>query len=297
MIKVSSLPLGLLASALVAGSALGQSQRLPQAPVFAPPPMPMASSTSGFYLRGDVGANANVLRGLAQDDLARNGGTFINKSVGNTASVGVGAGYRINENARIDATWELRSTATLKGTDNVRILNGRGQEVADLYTHYDGSVSSQVAMVNAYYDIGNWNGLTPFVGVGIGVARNTVSGLTTLSSSTINSYSATAPYALTGSLKDQTSGHAADRTRYNFAWSLTAGLAYAVNDRLSLEMAYRYMDLGKNAASSVIDCTCDSQGQPLKITRLSSHDLKLGMRWNFGDAPRPAAHYPVVTKY
>lgn len=297
MTKFSSVSFGLLTATLMAGAALAQGQRQLQAPEYAAPAMHSGASGGGFYLRGDVGANANVLRGLAQDDLAMNGGTFINKSVGNTASVGVGVGYRFNENVRVDATWELRSTASLKGTDNVRILNGRGQEVADLYTHYDGSVSSQVAMVNAYYDIGNWNGLTPFVGVGIGVARNTVSGLTTLSSSTINSYSATAPYALTGTLKDHTTGHAADRTRYNFAWSLTAGLAYAVSDRLSLEMAYRYMDLGKNAASSVIDCTCDSQGQPLKITRLSSHDLKLGMRWNFGDVPRPVAHYPVVTKY
>lgn len=297
MTRQSSLLLGALAAVAMSGSVFAQSTRLPQAPEFAPPPLRSTAGDSGFYLRGDVAANGTVLRGLSQDDLSRNGGSFISKSLGNTASVGVGAGFRFNDNVRVDATWELRTSADLKATDNVRYLNGRGQEVADLYTHYEGSVSSQVAMVNAYYDIGTWNRLTPFVGAGIGFARNTVSGLTTASSSTINTYSASAPYALTGTLKDHTSGYSADRTRYNFAWSLTAGFAYAISDRLTLEMAYRYMDLGKNAASSVIDCTCDSQGQPLKITRLSSHDVKLGMRWQFGDVARPAPQFPIVTKY
>ncbi|MCA0422557.1 MAG: outer membrane beta-barrel protein [Proteobacteria bacterium] len=288
-----------LAMLVLTGTASAQVLRGPAPPDFSPPPLrPAAPATeSGFYLRGDVAANANVIRGLRQDDLGRNGGSFINKSIGNTAGVAVGVGYRFTPNVRVDATWELRSTANLKATDNVRLVNGRGQRVADLYTHYDGNISSQVALVSAYYDFGNWNGFTPFVGASVGIARNKVSGLTTQSSSTINVYSNTAPYALTGTLNDATTGHAADRTRTNFAWGLTAGAGYAINDRLTLEMAYRYMDLGKNAASNIIDCVCGSQGQPLRVTRLTSHDVKLGMRWAFGETPRPVPQYPVVTKY
>lgn len=279
--------------------ASAQGLRLTPAPgAVTPVPHPVPAAASGWYLRGDVAANANQIGSLKQDNLTLNGGSFLSKSASNTASVGVGVGYRFNDTLRVDATWELRTGSNLKAVDNVRILNSRGQTAADIYSVYDGNIGTQVALLNAYIDLANWNGLTPFIGASIGVARNSISGLTTSNASTLNIYSATAPYDLTSRISDASSGYSPDRVRYSFAWGLTAGLAYAVSDRLTLEMAYRYLNLGNGAQTSLIHCTCGTIGTPLKVGNLSSHDAKLGMRWTFSDTPRVMSHYqPVVAKY
>jgi opacity protein-like surface antigen len=290
---------GALLMTLLAPAASAQGLRLSPTPgAVSPVPQPMPVAQSGWYLRGDVAANVNMLGSLSQQDLTNNGGSFLSKSTSNTASVAVGVGYRINPNVRVDATWELRTGSNLKAADNVRIINSQGQTAADIYTIYDANLGSQVGLVSAYFDLGNWNGLTPFVGASIGVARNTVSGLTTASHSTLNFYSTSPPYALAGRLSETSGGYATDKTKYSFAWGLTAGLAYEVSDRLTLEMAYRYLNLGSGAQTNIIQCTCGTIGSPLKVGSLSSHDVKLGMRWNFSDTPRVAmAYQPVVAKY
>lgn len=259
---------------------------------------PGAVETSGWYLRGDAGLNAVVSATPKQSDLAANGGRFLNHSLTNTASFGAGVGYRVNENVRFDATWELRTASNLKATTNVRILNARGQLAADIYSLYDGNLGSQVGLLNAYYDFANWRGFTPFVGVSAGLSRNTVSGLTTTGHSIVNIYSNVAPFNLLSQITENTGGYAPNKTKYSFAWGLTAGVGYAINDKLTLEAAYRYLNLGSGAATSVIQCTCGTTGQPIKIGTLASHDLKFGMRWNFNEpTPVVASRQPLVTKY
>ncbi len=260
-----------------------------------------APVAAGWYLRADVGLNAPGSGDPSQADLASNGGRFIDHSMTRTGSLAVGAGYRFSPNIRLDATLELRSGSTFKAVDNVRITNGRGQTAADIYSLYDATVESQVAMVTGYYDFTTWRGLTPFVGASIGLARNTVTGLTSANQSTVNLYSNVAPYDLTSQLAESSSSYSNKKTLYNFAWGLTAGAGYAVSDRLTIEGAYRYLNLGGSAASDMINCTCGSNGQPLKVGTIDSHDLKVGLRWALDDpAPAPRAatlREPVIAKY
>lgn len=259
-----------------------------------------SGEASGWYIRGGVGLNAMSAGGLSQPDLAANGGSFIDQSVTNTASIDLGVGYRFNSKLRVDATWELRTGANLKAVDNVRILNGRGQTAADIYSSYDANIHSQVALVNAYYDIGTWHGFTPFVGASLGVARNTISGLSGVNNSTINIYDNVAPYNLTSQINETSSSYSHTKTRYNLAWGLSAGLGYAVNENLTLEASGRYLNLGSGASTSLINCTCGSTGQPIKVGAMESIDMRLGMRWNFSDAPKAAPMAiprPVSTKF
>ncbi len=46
---------------------------------------------------------------------------------------------------------------------------------------YDGKVDSLTALFNAYVDLGNWGGLTPYVGAGIGASRTNVRELSAMS--------------------------------------------------------------------------------------------------------------------
>lgn len=243
---------------------------------------------AGWYLRGDFGVNAPG-GGLSptQEETSANGGSFVDSSLSRTASVDLGVGYRFTPNFRVDGTFEMRSGSTFRGTSNVLIPNSRGQTAADIYGFYDGQVESQVALLNGYYDIGTWKGITPFVSASVGVARNTVSGLTSSNDATINTYSNVAPFALTGSLNDHSTSYSAKKTTYGFAWGLGTGAAMAVNDRLSIEASYRYLNLGNAAASSLLNCSCGSTGSAVKLGSIDSHDLRLGMRWSLDDpAPR-----------
>lgn len=261
-------------------------------------PPAVVEDASGWYIRGNVGINVAGMGGLSQADLAANGGSFITRSVTNTASIDLGVGYRFNSNLRVDATWELRTGSDLKAVSNVRILNGRGQTAADLYSSYDADIQSQVALVNAYYDIGTWHGFTPFVGASVGMARNTIQGLHGVNNSTINIYDNTAPYALQSQLHETSGAYSRAKTRYNLAWGLSAGLAYAVNENLTLEGSARYLNLGSGASTSLINCTCGGVGQPIKVKQLDSVDLRLGMRWAFNAPPAPIAiPRPVSTKF
>lgn len=256
----------------------------------------------GWYLRGDFGVNSPGGLSLSQPETTANGGDFTDASLSRTASIDLGVGYRFSPNLRLDGTFELRSASTLRGTSNVRILNSRGQTAADIYGYYDGQVESQVLLVNGYYDFDPWRGITPFVGASVGVARNTVTGLTSSNDSTINIYSNVAPFALTNSINDHSTSSSAKKSTYAFAWALTGGASVPITDRLTLEGSYRYLNLGTTATSSLLNCSCGSTGQPLKLGTLDSHDLRLGMRWSLDDpaqrrAPVVPAREPVRALY
>jgi len=80
--------------------------------------------------------------------------------------------------------------------------------------------SSTVAQANLYWDIATIAGFTPYVGAGAGFA------ITTLD----------APAALGPSGND-----------WRFAWSASAGVSYAFGPDFSLDLSYRYLDMGAPA--------------------------------------------------
>lgn len=252
------------------------------------------SAIKGWYLRADTGINMLGLDDLSQPDLTSNGGSFIAQSTTNTASIGFGAGYRFNDQLRIDGTWEVRTASNLDAVSNIQIMNARNQLAADIYTSYDAEVETQLALLNAYYDIGTWGRLTPFIGGSIGAARNTVKGVNGNNNASINFYDSNPPHSLVNTLTESSSIFAQPKTKTNLAWAVTAGLAYAANDNLTLEGSVRYADLGSTASTNIINCTCGATGQPLELGRLSSLDFRVGMRWALGEKSAVPAEPLVV---
>jgi opacity protein-like surface antigen len=70
-------------------------------------------------------------------------------------------------------------------------------------------------------------------------------------------------------------------TKFSFAWALHAGLAYQVTPGLTIELAYRYINLGDAQSGNFhnIDPLSVVHPGPFEFKGLSSHDLKLGVRW------------------
>ena len=124
-------------------------------------------------------------------------------------------------------------------------------------------VKSWALMANGYYDIPVAAAVTAYVGGGLGYAYNSASG-----SQTYQDPAFTGPHLFGTTFPTGKTG--------NFAWSLGFGGSYAVNPTVSLDLGYRFTDLGRYATA--IDTV---NGDERFRARLSSHDLLAGLRFKF----------------
>ena len=259
---------------------------LPQPVLQAPPPV-----ESGWYLRGDVGVS--VQRFQAFDHFQTNPNfvwpaswQIVQKETDDSTFLGVGVGYQVNNWFRFDFTGEHRTMARFKAVGSYVEFCPTNGGTATCFDQYDGSHSAEVFMLNAYVDLGTWWCVTPFVGVGIGSAWNSVSAVTDLGLANI--FAPGFGYA------------AQDFSSWTFAWSAQAGLAYNVSNNLKLEMAARYINLG-SPKTAIVNCSANGCTNPAgpaayyTLTNFDSIDFKLGMRWLF-QPEVPAYAPPLIRK-
>jgi opacity protein-like surface antigen len=90
-------------------------------------------------------------------------------------------------------------------------------------------------------------------------------------------------------------GQAADKTDTRFAWAIHAGLGYDLSANWKAEAGYRYLHLGTVNSATVI-CTVPCAGYNPRIKNLNSHEVKVGLRYVFADAP-VFAPGPLTRKY
>ena len=265
-----------LAAAASAVLATGHARAADMPPLLAPPPM--IEEYGGWYLRGDIGMSNQRLKRL-EHPLFLTATDFVWLDKGGFDSApffGLGIGYRHNNWFRWDLTGEYRGKAGLHALD--QFDNGGTINTND----YTGTKSEWMFMLNAYLDLGTWKGITPFIGAGIGTSRNTISHFRDT-----NVIAGGGGFAGTGS-------------KWELAWALNAGLAYDVTPNFTIELAYRYLDLGdaKTGILYSLDGTCVACA-PVQVKGITSHDLKLGVRWALADMG--VSHWqpppPVYSKY
>jgi opacity protein-like surface antigen len=249
-------------------------------PMYAPPP----ADFGGWYLRGDIGMtnqNFKSLRSASIDSVNKNfPGLLQNHGFGfdSSTSYGLGVGYQFNNWFRADVTGEYRGKANFHGSQNIPLNAGFAS--ADNYT---GSKSEWVVMANGYFDLGTWWYVTPFVGAGIGTSYNRISGFRDDG------------VIYNGGVLNNNVTYAADAGKWNFAWAVHAGLAYKVTPNVTLELAYRYISLGDGVTGPTrsFDGVTIVNGSAFTIKDITSHDVKLGVRWELDSPPVDAAPPPV----
>jgi opacity protein-like surface antigen len=269
----------------------------PPPPVEPPPPV---ADLGGWYLRGDVGVGFNnsvtgstspsPLNGYAAGTATD---TWYNSALSEAALFDVGVGYQVTPWFRADVTGELRGGSSFSGLEVVNVSNGTGTspQYADFYR---GSLSSEIALVNAYFDMGTWGGISPFVGGGVGVAFNNFYG------GTDNGI------AGTGTSVFPAGGVLGNNSQTNLAWALMAGLDMKITHNLTLEIGYRYLNYGSfksgtsqclsgNGATGFTAANCGGSGYTIASHNLSSNDVRIGLRYYFDTAPPPQA--PIVRSY
>jgi opacity protein-like surface antigen len=256
------------AASLLSGAAVAAD--LPIAP---PPAMyaPPAQDFGGWYLRGDIGFSNQAVKSLSIANYSDPGITVPSQTLGfDSAGIyQVGVGYAFNNWMRADITGQYRGSANFHGLDLVS-FNGAPLG-ADSYS---GRKREWVVMGNLYADLGTWAGITPFIGAGVGGSYNTISNFVDQGVS----YS-----AAFGS--SPTIAYAPSASKWNFAWALHAGVDYKVSPGLTFELAYSYMNLGNGVTGPLTDYLGYSRGNAFTFNTITSHDVKLGMRWAIDATP------------
>lgn len=102
--------------------------------------------------------------------------------------------------------------------------------------------SATVALASLYWDVVTIAGFTPYLSAGAGFSIDTLE----------------APAAL------RPAGNA-----WQFAWSAGAGVSFAFGPELSVDLGYRYLDLGSAA-----------YGGGLAVSGAAAHQVRLGVRYS-----------------
>jgi len=242
---------------------------------FGPPPPPPLEPCVGcggpWYLKGFVGAANPQVDGIS-DELLSTAPDFViyDHDIKSSPLFGVGFGYDTGHYFRFDVTGEYRGSALFLANLKYAAPNG-GFTFGDGAgtDEYKADIESWVGLANAYVDLGTWHCVTPYVGGGIGFASINVIGLTDVN-------------VPTGGV-----AYARDNTETNFAWALYAGLSYKVTPGLTIDLSYRYTDLGdtKSGIRTAYDLSSTASG--VGIDDITSNDVMLGVRWALGSQPAP----------
>ncbi len=256
------------AASLFAQAAVAADMQLPPPPpMYAPAPMEFG----GWYLRGDIGFSNQSVKNLDIANYRDPGITIPSQRLGfDTAGIyQLGIGYQFNNWFRGDVTGQYRGSANFHGLDLVS-FNGAPLG-ADTYT---GRKSEWLVLANIYADLGTWWCVTPYIGAGVGGASVRISNFVDqgVSFSTLFGTSPTTAYANTGS-------------KWNFAWALHAGLAYKVNPGLTIDLGYSYVNLGDGVTGPLTDFLGNTRGNAFTFNNITSHDVKLGVRWSLDAGP------------
>ncbi|MBR1605713.1 MAG: porin family protein [Alphaproteobacteria bacterium] len=157
---------------------------------------------------------------------------------------------------RTEIEWHRNTAARMSDTNStINAILGNTVETGKA------KIKTDALLLNAYYDFETDSAFTPYVGAGIGYAKTKIT------------QSRYVSWALEGFDK-------ATNSHTNFAWQIGAGIAYALNDHVSIDVGYRYIDYGKFNVKNYVD-----EGWRDGIRRTSyevtENELYAGIRYSF----------------
>ena len=77
-----------------------------------------------------------------------------------------------------------------------------------------------------------------------------------------------------------------------------AGVGYEVSPSFTVELAYRYLNLGDGRTGTVYNYAGQCRScEAMTFKNIDSHDVKLGLRWSPGTSAVSTEHAPLVRRY
>ena len=111
--------------------------------------------------------------------------------------------------------------------------------------------------------------ITPYVGGGVGFASLSITGYQDVN------------------VPNLSVAYGQNNTETNFAWAVYAGLSYKVNPSLTLDLSYRYTDLGDIRTGRIATYDNFQTSGGFQIEDITSNDLMLSVRMALGSQPTP----------
>jgi opacity protein-like surface antigen len=212
---------------------------------------------TGWYLRGDAGYVDYVAPKARRDAILNQ--SFDTSRLKETWSAGGGFGYKFLNWFRADVTVDYRAESEFTG------VSSRTGYVSDSRRDW-GEFETTSGLVNAYLDLGNWYGVTPYVGAGVGAAMNRL--LEHRAQVTCITITATC-----GTIGDQPAVVLRDRSKIDLAWALMGGIAVDVGGGFKVDAGYRYVNLGE------IKTHATGAGAPTRTDDIEAHEVRVGLRY------------------
>ncbi len=197
------------------------------------------TSKAGAYIQ----LNGGISLGMAPK------GDFGKQKAGNSAVYGGEVGYQFNEYFRVGVALDDRSKYS--STENINYTDAG--ETANVSTNW--KIRSFVAMVNFYYNVFEYNGLTPYLTCGAGLARNEAKGTQT---------SSVAP-----------STSVPSGTKNDIAYKVGLGAKYDLNQNFGVSLQYQFIDMGKIKTGTNSNFTVTQNGH------LRANEFLLGLSYKF----------------
>ena len=191
--------------------------------MYAPPPV---EDFGGWYLRGDIGFSNQRVDRLNNAADARLTSSAQNLSFNTAGIFGLGAGYKFNNWFRADVTGEYRGNSQFFGTDRITFAGGVGTDT--YHAHQVGVGRSRQRLCRSrhlvVHDPVHRRRRRRRAGFDHELHRQGIA----------NDGGGALPGLAFGD----------NVSKWNFAWALHAGLAYKVTPNFTVELAYRYLDMG-----------------------------------------------------
>jgi opacity protein-like surface antigen len=254
------------------------------------PPMTFPASQSAtviengtnWYVRGDLGIDFTSAPRIALGAVPSAPPGLLGAGAVSTGSTtgfvgGLGAGYRLSDFIRLDATWDYwtapgraRSVAVVcpYGLSGVANPATGGGYLYDRSNACLGSLNlsphNNTFLANAYVDLGTYAGFTPYVGAGLGLDASALQGSANFVEAA-NGLPYAANLASNGQFPSvwvnsagqpivpqpavpfalQVWNRSLHSVSYHFAWALTAGVGFQLTPSATLDLGYRYLNGGE----------------------------------------------------
>ena len=238
---------------------------------------------SNWYLRGDIGVSLETkptaaytpALGLWPDSpVLPLGATTWGGGRSTNFDGGLGVGYRFSNYLRFDATWDI-SVGPLVSRSTSFACSGGAATVGtrgprSLPRSFNLQRHTNTVLANAYVDLGNWSGITPYLGGGVGISAVSMHTNLIYSPNTVF-----APFnqILALNLPVSEWGNSINTSAFGFAWALMAGLSYQITPSIAIDVGYRYLYGGPNV--TLVD---PWTGTTLKQNRISQQ-VRVGVRY------------------
>jgi len=211
--------------------------------------MPSIATQPSWYVRLD-GSYANYdTPKITEDGID----TLTEPDIDGSWAFGGGVGKYFTSAIRGELTYERRFEADVRGT--------LGHPGATLPGVRRFGIESDVMMANLYYDFGDRAHFSPYIGIGLGVARNnTTAGVVT-----------------------DTCGCGPGTIEEGDTWSaagaLMAGFSVNMTHGLHLDTGYRFLYLGEAETGPVRAAGAPISDDP-KVEEIHAHELRVGLRYD-----------------